>query len=67
MGLHYFPSVFEGKLDTTTILEGETVVLESAKKSPVGDWPLTLAFRRDVGLTANGTEYNLTVSSGPCK
>ncbi|KAM0754992.1 hypothetical protein T439DRAFT_377389 [Meredithblackwellia eburnea MCA 4105] len=59
---------FKTKLNTSAIAEGETVVLESYKQSPVGDWPLTIAYRREVGYAAigvNDTVYNGTFVAEP--
>ncbi|GAA5843044.1 hypothetical protein JCM11251_002715 [Rhodosporidiobolus azoricus] len=64
---------FDGILNTTAVEVGETVILDSYKRSPVGDWPLTVAFRRDASLEPNATAvrerlafpYNGTFYSNP--
>ncbi|GAA5899616.1 hypothetical protein JCM6882_001164 [Rhodosporidiobolus microsporus] len=64
---------FRGTLNTTALDDGETLVLESWKRSPVGDWPLMVAFRREASLEANATAaeegtafpYNGTFYSTP--
>ncbi|GAA5874892.1 hypothetical protein JCM8547_003603 [Rhodosporidiobolus lusitaniae] len=61
-----YPFFFvEGTLNTSAIAADETVVFDSWKKSPVGDWQLPIAFRRnptfEPDLTVNGTfPYNGT-------
>ncbi|GAA5843261.1 hypothetical protein JCM11251_002265 [Rhodosporidiobolus azoricus] len=64
---------FRGNLNTTALEDGETLVLESYKRSPVGDWPLTVSFRREASLEPNATAleegsafaYNGTFYSTP--
>ncbi|GAA6043587.1 hypothetical protein JCM8097_005269 [Rhodosporidiobolus ruineniae] len=64
---------FEGSLNTSAVPTGDTVVLHSHKKSPVGDWPLHIAFRREASLEPNATAieegsafpYNGTFFSTP--
>lgn len=62
--------VLKGTLNTTAVEDGTTVVFESFKKSPAGDWPLTMAFRKEAGYEAvgiNDTVYNGTVINALCK
>ncbi|GAA6001435.1 uncharacterized protein JCM10292_006252 [Rhodotorula paludigena] len=64
---------FEGALDTSDVADGETIILDSWKKSPVGDWPLSIAFRRNTSLGPTGADleagtaspYNGTFVSSP--
>ncbi|GAA6045400.1 hypothetical protein JCM8097_002327 [Rhodosporidiobolus ruineniae] len=41
---------FDGALNTSAVEPDKTVVLNSLKTSPVGNWPLPIAFRRDPAL-----------------
>ncbi|SCV68845.1 BQ2448_966 [Microbotryum intermedium] len=64
----------KGLLNTTGVEEGTTVYVDSLKISPAGDWPLSFAFRKEVGLadaylaeanaTYNGTFYSAPFSAG---
>ncbi|GAA6004105.1 hypothetical protein JCM10207_002428 [Rhodosporidiobolus poonsookiae] len=69
-----YPYLFlKGALNTTAVEAGETVVLDSIKQSPVGDWPLSIAFRwesaYEPGVDENGNftsaVYNGTVYNEP--
>ncbi|KAL8290218.1 hypothetical protein RQP46_003157 [Phenoliferia psychrophenolica] len=54
---------FKGTLNSTS---DETVVLASFKQSPVGAWPLTVAFRREAAyepVGVNDTAYNGTINN----
>ncbi|KAK4046807.1 hypothetical protein OIV83_005802 [Microbotryomycetes sp. JL201] len=54
---------FDTNLNTSAVADGQTVLLNSIKKSPAGDWPLQIAFRRDQSFAVesdalvNGTFY----------
>ncbi|KAM0786569.1 hypothetical protein ACM66B_002025 [Microbotryomycetes sp. NB124-2] len=54
---------FEGQLNSSAIEDGQTVLIDSIKKSPAGDWPLQIAFRRDpsseteTDVVSNGTFF----------
>ncbi|KAI5475783.1 hypothetical protein MNV49_000834, partial [Pseudohyphozyma bogoriensis] len=55
---------FKGLLNVSAVPVGETVILESFKQSPVGDWPLTTSFRRETSdPTDNGTFYSTAGSA----
>lgn len=58
--------VINGTFLTTDLVVGETVLVDTYKKSPAGNWPLQFAIRRDekmnewsnvVNSTYNGTVY----------
>lgn len=62
---------FKGRLNVSEVVDGTTVLLESYKQSPAGDWPLLMAYRRDPGvedayLAEFNSTWNGTVFNAPC-
>lgn len=47
---------------TTELVVGETVLFDTYKTSPAGDWPLQMAVRKEAALVEKALVQNITYS-----
>ena len=56
-------SLKDSTFSTEELVEGETLLFDTFKKSPAGDWPLQMAVRKNPALNNVTLEQNVTYTA----